>query len=401
MNVFLLTLLLQSSLLLPPRTAIENPATVAQIPQKLRKDYEKMWTSFVSAKEDAKLLKNLDKLLQKQKVFDPAWMIQGYLSLYKGDDTAARQKFIQALEINPNNRIAIYYLAELAYTHGEYARAATLYAQLQSIDPNHPEIETKRQKAFLLATDRLLTDAARAESENRLPEAEEFYRQALRLAPNEPALLTRLADLLRKQGRKEEAETLRKATEDLVPRQDVRLRPADDLKKDDLEDLGRWGSDIELFHQIRDADAIAREQFAILIVRYFPQITEFRQTPRIVTDIQDSPARPEIQTLVGVGLMDPLPNHQFEPSAPISRGELATALARLSRLLGLPAGQSPPISAPDVAASNAMYAEIGQVLGSSIMTLEDSGSFNLSGSVSGRQAVHSAERLLRIFQKAQ
>src|SRR5262245_6615712 len=133
MNIIFLTLMLQSSFVLPPRAGLENPAAVSPIPKKLQKDYVKMWTRFLSAKDDAKLVKDLDKLLQKQRTFDPAWMIGGYLALYRGDDMAARGKFIQALGANPANRIAIYYLAELADAHAEYARAAALYAQLQSI----------------------------------------------------------------------------------------------------------------------------------------------------------------------------------------------------------------------------------------------------------------------------
>jgi hypothetical protein len=41
------------------------------------------------------------------------------------------------------------------------------------------------------------------------------------------------------------------------------------------------------------------------------QITEFRQIPEILTDIQNSPARSEIQTVVGVRLMEAMPNHEI------------------------------------------------------------------------------------------
>ncbi|PYS40261.1 MAG: hypothetical protein DMG14_11170, partial [Acidobacteria bacterium] len=186
---------------------------------------------FIEGKDDGKLVKDLDKLLQKQKAFDSALMIEGYVALYRADDTAARTKFTQALTMNPNNRIAMYYLAELAYAHGEYARAATLYAQLLSIAPYQPEIETKRQKAFLLATENLLRAAARAEAENRLAEAEDYYRQALKIAPAEAALHARLADLLTKENKIQEANLERKAVQDLLPAHvtaTVKGRSADD-----------------------------------------------------------------------------------------------------------------------------------------------------------------------------
>ena len=402
MNAFLIALVLQSLLLLPPRTAVENPAAVLQVPPKLKKDYDKIWTRFLTGTEDGKVVKDLDKLLKKEKTFDPAWTIEGYIELYKGDDTAARQKFTQALTLNAKNRIALYYLAELAYAHSEFARATTLYAQLLSLDATHSDIlEPKRQRALLLAIDNLLRSAARAEEENRLAESEQYYRQALNIVPKDPTLHGRLADLLAKENKTEEAAAERRAAEELTPRRVARARAADDVKSDNLEDLGRWGNNIEVFHQIRNAEAVTREQFAILIIRYFPQVTEFRQNPQILTDTQDSPARSEIQTVVGIGLIDPMPNHTFEPSTPLTRGDLGTALARLSRLLSLSPASVRPIAAPDLAPTNAQYPEVQLVLGYGLMTLEDSGRFNVSGLVSGREAVRSADQLLRTFQQIQ
>jgi len=401
MNLLFLTLLLQSTLLLPPRTAIENPATTSAVPPRLSKDYGKMWARFVSGKEDAALSKDLDKFLQKEKTFDPACMIAGYLALYKGNDSAAQEKFTEALKINPSNRIAIYYLAELAFAKSDYARASALYSQLTSLGAETPELETKRQKAFLLATDSLLRSAARAEAENHLSEAEKYYRQALTIVPDEAVLHIQLADLLDKQNKAEEAAAERKAAEDLVPRRNAVTGAAKAVKGDSLEELGRWGNDIELFRQIKDAQVLTREQFATLIVRYFPQVTEFPHVSKIVTDIQNSPARSEIQIVTSIGLVEPFPNHNFVPSAPMTRGEFARALARLSRLIGLPVTSASPASAADVGPTNAMYPDIQLVLGSGVMTLQDTGAFEAGGYLTGAQAVSSVDRLLRTFQQVQ
>jgi tetratricopeptide (TPR) repeat protein len=401
MNLVLLALVLQSSLVLPPRTGMENPAAVSLIPRKLQKNYDKLWKRFIGGTDDAKLRKDLDSLLRKEKTFDPAWVIEGYLALYKGDNTAARARFSDALNVNPTNRIAVYYLAELAFSRAEYTQAATLYGQLLSMPVSLPDIDTKRQKATLLAMDTLLNGAVTAERENRFSEAEDRYRQALKIVPNEPALHTRLADVLLKQNKTEEAEAERKAAESLVPALAAKPTEAENAKVDDLEDLGRWGSDIDVFHRIRDAEAATREQVALLIVRYFPQVTEFRQTPRIVTDIENSLAKSEIQMVVAVGLMDPLPNHAFEPAAPVTRGDLASTLARLSRMIGISDSPSSPIAPSDLAPTNAMYPDIQLVLASGLLTVGDSGSFDVSGRVSGPQAVHAAERLLHTFQQVQ
>jgi tetratricopeptide (TPR) repeat protein len=402
MNIFLVALLLmQSALVLPARTAVENPAAVSQIPPKLQKDYDKLWSRFVFGQEDAKLTKDLDLLLKKQKDFDPVLTIEGYIELYKGNDAGADQKFQQAYAANPNNRIAAYYLAELAYAHKDYVRANTFYSVLLSLDKTRSDLEPKRLKAALLAVDDLLRFAARAEMEKRLSDAEEFYRRALAMAPKEPLLHLRFADLLAKENKTEEAAAENKVAEDLMPRRADNVPTNTEPRGDDLEDLGRWGSDIAVFRQIRNAPVVTREQVVAVIVKYFPQVLEHRQTPQIVTDIDSSSARTEIQTVVDVGLMDLFANHTFEPEAAMTRGDFATALARLIRMLGLSPPSAAPTDTPDVAPTNTQYADIQLVLGYALMNVQDSGNFDVSGDVSGRQAVDAADRLMRTFQQAQ
>jgi tetratricopeptide (TPR) repeat protein len=383
---------------------MENPAVVSPAPSKIAKDYAALWARFLAGNSDGRLEKDLDNFSKKQKTYDPAFVIAGYIRLYLRDYMGASQKFMQAAAINPKNRIAVYYLAEIAYLNQEYTRAADLYTQLAALDSPYPDIETKRQRAVLRATDEVLRSGARAEAENRLADAEQAYRQALTMLPKEALLHQHLADLLVRENKPAEAEAERKVAEELVPRRAGSPSPASDPASgndaDTLDDLGRWGNDINRFHEIRNAESITREQLALLLVRYFPQLMEMRQTPQIVTDTQDSAASAEIQTAVGLGLIDPLPNHTFEPSSKVTRGDLALALARMIRVLGLSQAAPPPNAAPDLDPTSALYPEAQLVLGLGLMTLQDSGSFNVSGEVSGKEAVRSAERLFRLFQQA-
>ena len=424
MNVVLIALLLQS-LLLPPRTALQNPATVSAAPQKLKKDYDKLWTRFVTGKEDAKVSKDLDKLLKKQKDLAAAITIGAYIDLYKGNDSTAVPKLLQALSINPNDSIALYYLAELAFAGQDYAGANDFYSRLLAVDKTRTDVEAKKQKAQLLATDNLLRTAARAERENRFGDAEQLYRRALEMAPREPGFNGRLAELLAKEKKWDEALARYRTQMEIAGRnseiekniaealmnlgrteeaRDVleRLRNEGSLdeslesKVSELEDLGRWGNEIESYRGIKSAGSLTREQLAAIIVRYFPQVAEFPQNPQIVTDTQDSWARPEIQVIVGTGLIDPFPNHTFQPSTLITRGLFALSMSRLIRLLGLSPADAPPIPAPDVTPGDALYRDIQLVLSSGLMGLEDSGSFDAGGEVSGEEAVRAVERLLRL-----
>src|SRR5215471_646558 len=305
MKIVLLAVLLQSPLQLPPRAALDNPATVSTVPEKARKDYDKLWNRFLGGRDDVKLAKDIDKFVKKRKTFDTGLVIGAYLDMYRGDDNAARQKLTETLKVDPDNKIALYYLGELAFAHKEYARAANLYAQVLAADRSRIDLETKQQTAYLLATEDLLRSAAKAEADNRLADAERLYRQSLTIAPNDPTLHTRLADLLDKANKKEEAVAERKIVEELTPHHAANLSTPVEPIRDDLEDLGRWGNDIEVFHRIRSAETITREQLAVLIVRYFPQIGELLSRPQIITDIQESSARSEILTVAGLRLIEP------------------------------------------------------------------------------------------------
>jgi tetratricopeptide (TPR) repeat protein len=400
MKLFFIALLLQT-LPIPPRTAMENPAVVSPISPKLKKDYDKLWSQFVLAKDDAKLVKEIDKFLRKEKNSDSAVMIQAYLELQKRNEAGAVQKLEQVLAIKPDHRIALSYLAELMFARGDYGRANSLYSQLLAADPTRTDVEMKRQKALLLGTENLLQSAALAERENRLSDAERFYRQAMSLAPREPILHARLGELLEKANKKEEAAAERKIAEDLTPKRNV-MPPAGanvEAKVNELKDLGRWGTSIEVFRQIRSAEFIVREQMAALIVRYFPQVTELRQTPRIITDISGSWASSDIRTIVGLGLLDPLPNHTFEPSAEINRGDFAVAMARLIRLLELPVPAAPAVPLSDLDQASVLYPDVQLALALGLLNVEESGNFNVMGTVSGKEAVAAAERLLKSFQQ--
>lgn len=424
MNLVLIALLLQS-LLLPPRTAMQNPATVSAVPQKLKKDYDKLWMRFVAGNEDAKVTKDLDKLLKKQKNLPAANIMGAYIDLYNGNDSAAVPKFLQALSTDLNDSIALYYLAELAFAGQNYAGANVFYSLLLAVDKTRTDVEAKKQKALLLATDNLLRTAAKAEQENRLVDAEQLYRRALEMAPHEPSFNGRLAELLGKEKKWDEALARYRTQMEIVGRNSEiekniaealmnlgRTREARDVlerlrnegtldgnlesKVNELEDLGRWGNEIDFYHGIKSADALTREQLAAIIVRYFPQVAEFPQSPQIVTDTQDSWARPEVQVIVGIGLIDPLPNHTFQPSIPITRGIFALSMSRLIRLLRISPVDAPEIPTPDLRPGDALYRDIQLVLNAGLMGLEDSGSFNVSGLVSGEDAVRAVDRLLRL-----
>jgi tetratricopeptide (TPR) repeat protein len=86
--------------------------------------------------------------------------------------------------------------------------------------------------------------------------------------------------------------------------------------------------------------SITRAQLAALIgVRFDDLLTGAPQRPPLVmTDTRSSWAAPWIVSVVRSGIMEPFPNHTFQPAALIRRSDLALAL---SRLLPIAAAQQP------------------------------------------------------------
>ena len=164
----------------------------------------------------------------------------------------------------------------------------------------------------------------------------------------------------------------------------------------ELETIGRWGTDLSVFHSIKASSTLARTQLAILLLRYFPQLAEVRKAPQIITDVQDSASFSEIQTVVGNGLLDLRPNRTFQPAATVTRGEFASALARLIGKLGIAPIPAPPVPLADVASSNARYREIQTVLAYGLLKVDDAGNFDVNGVISGEDAIRAIGRVLEL-----
>jgi tetratricopeptide (TPR) repeat protein len=417
MNALIVAILLQSfSPALPARARLENPALANPVPKKLQKDYDKLWKRFLeapgkkdAAREEAKVFTEIDKFLKKNPEVIAAVWVQAYMDLYAGRQKEAEKRLEAIVAKRPADRTALYYLAEFAYTRNDYVRASGLYRRLKAVDTSRPDVDMKSQRAFLLAMQTLVQEAASAAQSNRLSDAERLYRQALELAPDEAALHGQLAAVLIRSGKTDEANAvLRRQLELGGSGEEARLALVDanfvrnarrDQASAELQDLGRWGNEIERLREIRTSPAINREQLAGLLTRYFPQLLELRRTSQVMTDLPESWATRSIETVVGLGLLEPTANHTFQPARTVSRGEFAQAMSRLVRILGVSQKEAPPIAAPDLVPGSPLYRELQLVLGYGLLSLDSSGTFNVSAPVAGEEAVNTAEKLLRLVQQ--
>lgn len=393
MNFLLISLLLQMQVSLPDRATVVNPVSTYSIPRQFQKDYDKIWNRFLSGKEDVKVSAGLDKLQKKSGELLPAVLLQSYLDLYAGRQSDAERRFRSVLEKSSTDPVALYYLGEIAYSRGDFINASTYYGRLKRTGARNASLEQKSQRALLLAMDELLQEAKQAIGDNRLADAEKLYRRALELAPTEPALRQQLADVLAHEGKREEAEAAQADPRDRESLVAAAVNP------ESAADVGRWGSAIGHFHEIQETESLNREQLAALLMNYFPILGSFGTTQEVLADVEQSWAESAIQTVVRVGLLDSMANHTFQPARTVTRGEFAACLARLTRLLGVPAGSGAPIRPLDVVPDSTLYRELQPVLGYELMTLDNAGNFNVGASLRGAEAVITAEKLLRLLQK--
>jgi hypothetical protein len=142
------------------------------------------------------------------------------------------------------------------------------------------------------------------------------------------------------------------------------------------------------------SNALTREEFAVLVMRYFPELIEFRQTPRPATDIKDSWAAAEIETLLGLGIADLRGEQAFQPAQPLTRGDLCHSLARLALIVGVFSWEVRPNTLPDVASDDPLLRDVQWALGSGLLVADKSGEFRAQGEVSGREAVNAVDRLV-------
>jgi hypothetical protein len=92
--------------------------------------------------------------------------------------------------------------------------------------------------------------------------------------------------------------------------------------------------------------------------------------------------------------MDVYPNHTFQPSGAVRRGELAVVAARVLDLVGW--GRSNVTPPRDMSPSHLQYASVLRVVGAGVMANTRSGAFEPWRLISGAEAKAVVDALARL-----
>jgi tetratricopeptide (TPR) repeat protein len=363
----------------------------------------------------------------KLKPFHPAETAMGYVALARGNEKEAAERFERALQVDASYVPALVGQGQALLELDRAADALASFEAALAKDPSLTDLPARIDVLRFRATQETLTRAKAAAEARRWDEATALYQKAIAGSPESAFLYRDLAAVEHKAGQTATAlEHYRKAVEldagdarshagigaildsqgDAVAALDAfeRARAIDAAEVPDSV-INRLRAAVALAKQpaeyraIPERASVTRAEIAALVgVRLDALIARARPRQVIITDIRGHWAQPWIAPVVRSGVMDTLPNYEFEPSRQVRRGELATTV---SRLLSLVAAARPEaarkwqgarVAVSDVGSTHLSYPAVSAAVASGVMPL-NGGNFELLRGVSGADAIEIISRL--------
>jgi len=124
--------------------------------------------------------------------------------------------------------------------------------------------------------------------------------------------------------------------------------------------------------------------------------------PPLLTDIRTHWAANWILSVVGAGVMEPFPNHTFQPRQRVRRADLARIVARALDLAPDRPGRTAPwrdarLTFPDVPPSHPSYPAISEAIAAGVLRAGDGGAFQPARVASGAELVEAVDRLTSLL----
>ena len=376
--------------------------------------------------------RNFNAALKQSPPFYPAEAGLGYVALAQKKHKESLVHFDRAVVMNPRYAPALGGRAEALLALGEDEEAVqSIEAALQA-DPSLTGLRTRIQVLRFRGQQQEIARARQLAEANKFDEARAAYVAAIEASPQSPFLHRELAEVERRAGDLDSAlDHARKAAElePDEPRAHVMLgdiyeargefaRAADEfssavaLQPDDtlsarIEDLRARAVFAAMppeYRAIGDSPSLTRGQLAALLaVKLEPLLSGARNASAVViTDMRAHWAAPYILTVARSAVMDPFPNHTFQPDQIVLRADLARAV---SRTLNLIAKRQPELAAawrnprrtfPDVPTGHLSYPAAALAVEAGVMTTAADGSFQLTRPVTGTEAVAAIDKLAEL-----
>lgn len=365
--------------------------------------------------------------LKAQPSFYPAETAMGYLAVARNNERDAVTRFDRALQANADYVPALIGRGRALLELDREDEALASFETALAKDPSLTELRSRVEVLRFRATQNVLTRAKAAADAHRLDEAMALYQKAIAASPDSAFLYRDLAGVEHKAGQTATAlEHYRKAVEldagdakslaaigvileaqgdpvgAMTAYERARAIDPSEVPESTLARLRGAAALAKLPEQYRAipaAPAVNRAQVAALIgVRLESLLARTQPRQSIITDVRNNWAQQWIVPVVRSGVMETLPNYEFEPARQIRRGEMATVV---SRILGLIAAVNPDaarkwqgarVGINDVASTHLSYPAVSAAVTSGVMPLSN-GNFELLRTVSGAEAMDIITRL--------
>ena len=220
------------------------------------------------------------------------------------------------------------------------------------------------------------------------------FRTAVDLDPSDAASYVQIGELLEQRQDFAGAEEAYRAAAEIEPSEELSKKIEAAAASDRLAKLPSE------YRAIPAAPEITRGDLAALIG---VQLEDLLQTadPRqvVVTDVRNHWAAPWILQVARAGVLEPFPNHTFQPASRVRRGDLAAAVSRLVLLAarGRAARRQEWTSArpqiADMSPGHLSYPAASVAVASGVMPLLSGNRFAVTRPVTGAEAVEAIERV--------
>lgn len=365
--------------------------------------------------------------LRQQAAFHPAEAAMGYVALARGNEKDAVTRFERALQADAEYVPALVGRGRAFLEMDRPGDALASFEAALARDPSLTDLRSRVDVLRFRATQDMLARAKAAAEARRWDEARAAYQQAIAASPESAFLYRELAAVEHKAGQADQAlEQYRRAVQldatdarslaaiagileaqgDVMGALSAYERAAAiDANEVPGGAIARLRASVALaklpeeYRAIPGQPSLTRAEVAALVgVRLESLIARAKPRQVIITDIRGHWAQPWIAPVVRSGIMETLPNYEFEPSRRVRRGELATTVSRILTLIAAAKPdlakkwQGARLSINDVSSTHLNYPAISMAVAAGVMPLSG-GHFDLLRPVTGAEAIDVVSRL--------
>ncbi|HWI18776.1 MAG TPA: tetratricopeptide repeat protein [Vicinamibacterales bacterium] len=365
--------------------------------------------------------------LKQQPSFHPAETAMAYLAMARGNEKDAATRFERALQADATYVPALIGRGQVFLEMDRDADALASFEAALAKDPSLTDLKSRIDVLRFRATQEMLGRAKSAADARRYDEAAAAYRQAIAASPDSGFLYRDLAAVEQKAGQVDNAlEHYRKAVEldasdarslaaiggildgqgdvlgAIAAYERARALDASEVPEGVMTRLRGAAALAKMpaeYRAIPDRTQVTRADIAALIgVRLEALLSRAKPRQVIITDIRGHWAQAWIGPVVRSGVMETLPNYEFEPSRQVRRNELAATVSRLLALIGAAKPelakkwQGARVAIGDVPSTHLSYPAVSAAVASGVMPLAGS-NFELLRPVSGADALNIISRL--------